>query len=137
MTKDLKRARGAFNLNIANIVIFPIFFILFLVFAGTIFAVATTSRSEEGATALAAGVGIGLIFFWLFGIFEFGIWIAALVLTALAANIKNQEKNTKTLLWVGFGLSFVFPLIGAIIAIVGAAKLKKYLLATESTNKYY
>ncbi|TPE58076.1 hypothetical protein FJO69_00510 [[Mycoplasma] falconis] len=62
----------------------------------------------------------------------FPINIAAIVFTGLSAAIKNQKEETKILLWVGFGVSFVCPLVGFIISLVGSMKLKEELTKQET-----
>ncbi|WLP85387.1 hypothetical protein [Mycoplasma seminis] len=126
MNKNVQKITTAMNMWIAAIVLACIEVLIYVIFAAV-----TISSVSTSAVSGTPGTGASLIFLafvWIIGIAIFVVGILALVFTALAATIECNDPNylsARTLMWVGFGLTFITGPIGAIIALVGLSQAKR------------
>ncbi|WP_426461059.1 hypothetical protein [Mycoplasma hafezii] len=137
MTKELSIIKSAIITNFLHLFFGIIALIALWVGLSlfTYYLAPTPGRIPHGESV---GVIIGCVICIFIILAEFVIFMLNLVFTIQAALLKHptneiDSSSNKTLIWVGFGLQFVFGLVGSILMLVGLFK-QKSLFQDETTQ---
>ncbi|WLP85388.1 hypothetical protein [Mycoplasma seminis] len=139
MNLNIKKINTAIGLQIALLVlgVLSLFIVipLFVSYIGYALSIASSKGDTAGdIDALMSKMVAFVIATSVFSLVYFAVLIPAVIYVILSATLPDKSfeyNNAKTLIWIGFGLSFLIGFIGNIITLVGLVKAKKVFMQKQ------